>query len=145
MRVDSERQASRPVSADHHHAVAQPPSVIMNSDMEAFGNRLSAIVNADFYNAALNAGPVDVPLGMLLTPCLHHTSCNISFALARSVCMMHKHNLSKLCNGCNSLPEIVIVHVYMVQCRFASAQDHNVLNSIILQSADVSSRTFTQA
>ena len=63
VRVDNERQVSRPASAEHHHAVAQPPSVIMNSDMEAFGNRLSAIVNADFYSAALNAGPVDVPLG----------------------------------------------------------------------------------
>ena len=59
VRVDSER----PSSADHHHAVAQPPSVIMNSDMEAFGNRLNAIVNADFYAAALAVGPVDVPLG----------------------------------------------------------------------------------
>lgn len=59
MRVDSER----PSSAEHHHAVAQPPSVIMNSDMEAFGNRLNAIVNADFYAAALAVGPVDVPLG----------------------------------------------------------------------------------
>ncbi len=35
----------------------------MNSDMEAFGNRLNAIVNADFYAAALAVGPVDVPLG----------------------------------------------------------------------------------
>ena len=59
VRVDSER----PSSAEHHHAVAQPPSVIMNSDMEAFGNRLNAIVNADFYAAALAVGPVDVPLG----------------------------------------------------------------------------------
>ena len=67
VRVDSDRQASRPVSADHHHAVAQPPSVIMNSDMEAFGNRLSAIVNADFYAAALAVGPVDVPLGQYHT------------------------------------------------------------------------------
>lgn len=63
-RLDSDQPASRPGSADHHHAVAQPPSVIMNSDMEAFGNRLSAIVNADFYAAALAVGPVDVPLGM---------------------------------------------------------------------------------
>ena len=62
VRVDSERP-SRPASAEHHHAVAQPPSVIMNSDMEAFGNRLNAIVNADFYTAALAVGPVDVPLG----------------------------------------------------------------------------------
>ncbi|DBA76248.1 TPA: hypothetical protein ACH3X1_009968 [Trebouxia sp. C0004] len=61
VRVDSER----PSSAEHHHAVAQPPSVIMNSDMEAFGNRLNAIVNADFYAAALAVGPVDVPLGPL--------------------------------------------------------------------------------
>jgi len=64
MRVDGERP-SRPSSAEHHHAVAQPPSVIMNSDMEAFGNRLNAIVNADFYAAALAVGPVDVPLGEL--------------------------------------------------------------------------------
>ena len=71
VRVDSDQPASRPGSgsADHqHHAVAQPPSVIMNSDMEAFGNRLSAIVNADFYAAALAVGPVDVPLGMHPTP-----------------------------------------------------------------------------
>ena len=46
VRVDSDQAPGRPGSADHHHAVAQPPSVIMNSDMEAFGNRLSAIVNA---------------------------------------------------------------------------------------------------
>lgn len=64
VRVDSDQAPSRRGSADHHHAVAQPPSVIMNSDMEAFGNRLSAIVNADFYAAALAVGPVDVPLGM---------------------------------------------------------------------------------
>ena len=63
LRADSDWQGSRPASAEHHHAVAQPPSVIMNSDMEAFGNRLSAIVNADFYAAALAVGPVDVPLG----------------------------------------------------------------------------------
>jgi len=67
VRVDSER----PSSADHHHAVAQPPSVIMNSDMEAFGNRLNAIVNADFYAAALAVGPVDVPLG---EPCVKPAS-----------------------------------------------------------------------
>ena len=77
VRVDSERP-SRPASAEHHHAVAQPPSVIMNSDMEAFGNRLNAIVNADFYAAALAVGPVDVPLGETLTdsrldPC--HVRC----------------------------------------------------------------------
>ena len=78
VRVDSGRQASRPVSADHHHAVAQPPSVIMNSDMEAFGNRLSAIVNADFYSAALNAGPVDVPLGTLIAWGLHQKSCSLT-------------------------------------------------------------------
>ncbi|KAL3149213.1 hypothetical protein ABBQ32_002039 [Trebouxia sp. C0010 RCD-2024] len=65
VRVDSDQAPSRRGSADHHHAVAQPPSVIMNSDMEAFGNRLSAIVNADFYAAALAVGPVDVPLGPL--------------------------------------------------------------------------------
>lgn len=40
----------------------------MNSDMEAFGNRLSAIVNADFYAAALAVGPVDVPLGVCPPP-----------------------------------------------------------------------------
>lgn len=62
LRADSERP-SRPSSGEQHHAVAQLPSVILNSDMEAFGNRLSAIVNADFYAAALAAGPVDVPLG----------------------------------------------------------------------------------
>ena len=70
VRVDSDQPVSRPGSGsgDHqHHAVAQPPSVIMNSDMEAFGNRLSAIVNADFYAAALAVGPVDVPLGMYPT------------------------------------------------------------------------------
>lgn len=59
-RTDSEKP-----TAEHHHAVAQLPSVILNSDMEAFGNRLNAIVNADFYAAALAAGPVDVPLGPL--------------------------------------------------------------------------------
>ena len=71
VRVDSDQPVSRPGSgsADHqHHAVAQPPSVIMNSDMEAFGNRLSAIVNADFYAAALAVGPVDVPLGVCPPP-----------------------------------------------------------------------------
>ena len=68
LRGDSERP-SRPSSGEQHHAVAQQlPSVILNSDMEAFGNRLNAIVNADFYAAALAAGPVDVPLGML--PCM---------------------------------------------------------------------------
>lgn len=73
VRVDSDQAPSRPGSADHHH-VAQPPSVIMNSDMEAFGNRLSAIVNADFYAAALAVGPVDVPLGMhFLSRPLPHT------------------------------------------------------------------------
>ena len=43
----------------------------MNSDMEAFGNRLSAIVNADFYAAALAVGPVDVPLGEPCHPTQH--------------------------------------------------------------------------
>ena len=68
LRADSERP-SRPSSGEQHHAVAQLPSVILNSDMEAFGNRLNAIVNADFYAAALAAGPVDVPLGKLFTRC----------------------------------------------------------------------------
>lgn len=64
VRLDSDQPIAHPGSAEHpHHAVPQP-SVIMNSDMEAFGNRLSAIVNADFYAAALAVGPVDVPLGM---------------------------------------------------------------------------------
>lgn len=84
VRVDSDQVPGRPGSADHHHAVAQPPSVIMNSDMEAFGNRLSAIVNADFYAAALAVGPVDVPLGRLAphisqtplpVPCSSATKC----------------------------------------------------------------------
>lgn len=68
VRIETERQPSRPVSAEHHHAVAQPPSVISHSDMEAFGNRLSAIVGADFYAAALAVGPVDVPLGEAYRP-----------------------------------------------------------------------------
>ena len=72
LRADSERP-SRPSSGEQHHAVAQLPSVILNSDMEAFGNRLNAIVNADFYAAALAAGPVDVPLGELFTQCSLHT------------------------------------------------------------------------
>ena len=91
VRVDSERQASRPVSADHHHAV-----VIMNSDMEAFGNRLSAIVNADFYNAALNAGPVDVPLGKAFALC--------SIVCDYTQCMFQAQaDLMKLCLASNSL------------------------------------------
>lgn len=65
VRVDSDQPIAHAGSAEQqHHAVPQPPSVIMNSDMEAFGNRLSAIVNADFYAAALAVGPVDVPLGI---------------------------------------------------------------------------------
>ncbi|KAK9823247.1 hypothetical protein WJX72_001331 [[Myrmecia] bisecta] len=62
-RQDDHRQAGAAglSAADEAHA-AQLAAL---SDMDAFGNRLHAIVSADFTHSALAAGPLEVPLGPL--------------------------------------------------------------------------------
>lgn len=58
-----ERKEGFGLDGSHLAGMVQPPQHALLSDMDAFTQRLNAIVHSDFTNAALMSGPLDVPLG----------------------------------------------------------------------------------